>query len=408
MIPHNDQSLSKENLQQRFSYACELYESKNLPEALAIYIELLDVFPKSTLLHFNCGLAYFTQDDFVKAETHYANAAKLSPDDPDIHHNRGLNFRRLQQYSDAINCFESAIKTGDCTIDTLYNMALSYQDLENFIESSRLYNIILDQSPEHQASLNNYAYLCHKNGKTDQAISLYRQLLLLNPEHNAAKHMLNALTGKTPDTAPIEYVELVFDNYADHFDESLLKKLHYNTPQALLELYTRFSESTMNINCLDLGCGTGLSGEHFSKVCRKLTGVDISQKMLAVATEKNIYDTLIKDDILHFLQHQKKSQQFDLILAADVFTYMGDLQHVFRECHTHINQSGSLLFSVEEPLHSQTSYELKPTGRFAHPETYIKGICGATGWRIISQQSTRLRRDKGKWIIGCLYLLEPT
>lgn len=56
-------------------------------------------------------------------------------------------------------------------------------------------------------------------------------------------------------------------------------------------LYTRFKR------CLDLGCGTGLSGQAVSALCDRIVGVDLSPAMVRRATEKQVYRRLLVGDI---------------------------------------------------------------------------------------------------------------
>lgn len=49
--------------------------------------------------------------------------------------------------------------------------------------------------------------------------------------------------------------------------------------------------------CLDLGCGTGLSGRAASAVCRRLVGVDLSPAMVCRAREKRVYHRLLVGDV---------------------------------------------------------------------------------------------------------------
>jgi predicted TPR repeat methyltransferase len=396
--------ITPEEFTKLFNHACNLQENGDMIEALEVYYKLLNYYPGSHLLHFNCGLAYFDLKNFLKAESHYDKALANSADDPDIHYNRGLNFRRLYRFEDAVKSFEAALKTGDTSVDTLYNLALCHQDLDDNIKTAHLYNIILSRDPNHQSSINNYAYLCHKSGDTKQAASLYTRLLKLNPEHQAAKHMLCSITGTPQDTAPLVYVESIFDNYADNFEQSLVEKLEYRTPEVLHDFFCKVIHKTSLRKCLDLGCGTGLAGERFRQCCKELTGIDISRKMLEVAIKKKLYDRLIKDDISHFFQ--SNDQKYNLILAADVFTYVGKLERIFTECNNSIEPSGFLIFSVEETLKCQKGFELKPTGRFGHSVDYIKKLSKKTGWTVTKYKHSKLRKENGEWIMGYLYILQ--
>jgi len=396
------QQLTADELKYKFVQACEMQEENALSDALSIYNELLLFIPESPMIHFNMGLAYFDIGNFDKAEDHYKTACLGNPNDPDIRYNQGINFRRLGELREAIDAFSMAEKLGDSSIDTLYNMALCYQDLKEFDDAAKRYKVILERDKSHQSSLNNYAYLCHKTGDLKKAEQLYKRLLKLNPQHIAAQHMLNALLGITPDNAPLEYIESVFDGYAANFEENLLKDLFYRTPTELWRFFRRLFPKHHNCRCLDLGCGTGLAGEAFNSACCELTGVDISDKILSKANEKKLYKQLIKNDILNYLANTK--EHFDLIIAADVFTYMGELTSLFKACTQKCDRGGVLCFSVEES--EGDSFHLKETGRFGHSHSYIEKVCKEAGWKLIASERSKLRKDKDQWIYGYLFLLQ--
>lgn len=398
----NNPDTTPQELNALFISACYHHEKNEFEKAVTIYNQLMPLVPPSALLHFNCGLALYELGEHNKADIQYRIALKEDETDPDIPYNHGLNLRRLGEIAEAITCFEKVVTLGDTSVDTLYNLALCYQDLEQFEEAERLYTTILKTAPNHTASLNNYAYLCHKSGSTTKAIKLYSRLLAINPTHNAARHMLNSLSGKTTNSAPLDYVETVFDNYAGDFEKSLVEKLHYKAPSLLKELYLRHFNEGPRKNCLDLGCGTGLTGLEFRSYCTDLTGLDISKKMLRQAAGKNIYDTLVKDDILHYLR--SITGVFDMIVAADVFTYIGDLDQIFSACTARSSTGALFLFSVEESTTER--FELKTTGRFGHSLHYISRLSRDHGWNQVDASLSQLRKDKGNWINGLLLLLE--
>lgn len=80
------------------------------------------------------------------------------------------------------------------------------------------------------------------------------------------------------------------------------------TPELLFNLACPYLTDEMKI--LDLGCGTGLDAQLYRPFAKKLTGVDISPKMVEKAEEKNIYDAL---DVFDVLQNWNFTKQFDLI-----------------------------------------------------------------------------------------------
>ncbi len=98
-------------------------------------------------------------------------------------------------------------------------------------------------------------------------------------------------------------------------------------------------------NLLDLGCGTGLSGQCFADIAKKITGIDISGNMLIKAKEKACYDALIEKDILRSLVELK--ELYDLILCIDTLVYFGDLNEFFTNIIYCLTKNGLLAFSVE-------------------------------------------------------------
>ncbi len=63
-------------------------------------------------------------------------------------------------------------------------------------------------------------------------------------------------------------------------------------------------------------------------------------------------------------------------------------------------------FSVEKGVGD--SFNLQKTGRFAHSFSYIEHISSTTGWKIQRNVNVRLRKEKGEWVNGVLFLLQHT
>ena len=147
-----------------------------------------------------------------------------------------------------------------------------------------------------------------------------------------------------------------------------------------------------------------LFGAEVKGHCSKLEGIDLSNKMLAIAAQKNIYDKLSQGDILEYLSNTSLS--FDNIIAADVFVYIGDLSEVFRLIKSGNRKPGQLVFSTEHT--ENDGYHLLETGRFAHSKSYISSLCKKFDYEEIYFTMTDLRKRKGEFIKGGLYILSFT
>src|SRR6185295_18689835 len=97
--------------------------------------------------------------------------------------------------------------------------------------------------------------------------------------------------------------------------------LNYRAPRLLAAALV--ASGRRYAHALDLGCGTGLAAPELRPLADRMTGVDLSANMLAQARARGLYDTLLQADALEFLAAREDS--FDLVLAADVFIYVGAL-----------------------------------------------------------------------------------
>ncbi|MBE6716449.1 MAG: methyltransferase domain-containing protein [Ruminococcaceae bacterium] len=105
---------------------------------------------------------------------------------------------------------------------------------------------------------------------------------------------------------------------------------------------------------LDLGCGYGHNCIQFvHKGARKVTGIDISVKMLEVAKNESAsgkieYINMSMTDI------DALSETFDLIYSSLAFHYVEDFEAFTKSMFNRLNSGGTLLFSQEHPIITAT------------------------------------------------------
>lgn len=191
------------------------------------------------------------------------------------------------------------------------------------------------------------------------------------------------------ESMPRAFVEQLFDAYAERFDAALVNGLGYRGPQVLVERL-RASGLAHAGRALDLGCGTGLSGEALRPMCARLEGVDISAGMLRRAEEKGVYDALRHADIQTL---PLAEPPYDLIAAADVFIYLGALETVIAWCAGSLRPGGRLAFTVEAG--ETAPLRLLESRRFAHSRAYVEGLLDAAGFTGVSVTPVDLRLDRG-------------
>ena len=277
---------SAEKLYALFQEAFTLHEENRLEEAEHKYHQILQHANDAWLVHYNLGLLYYDLGRFENSIDHYKSALRYAGPDADIYFNLAICLKHCDRYDESIKAYKAALEITPDDSDCLYNLAGCHLAAEAYDKAAECYLKLLAATPNHEPALNNLAYLYHKNSEKKKALHFYLRLLEVNPSHQSAAHMCNALQGNSSDNVPSDYIKDVFDQYCDHYEDSLLNRLEYRLPELLLDFTLGSSGKSEFKSVLDLGCGTGLSGEAFKSRCVHIDGIDISQKMLEKARKK--------------------------------------------------------------------------------------------------------------------------
>lgn len=394
--------LTDEELSSLFQQACSHHQEGRLPEAKVHYLHLLQYFEIPPLCY-NLGLVHYQLDELPEALACFSRAHAGAPDDPDCLFNLALCQKACGHPEEAVVSYCRLLEFDGDNIDALYNLAGCHRVLHHADQAIDLYNRVLALEPNHEAATSNLAYTYQLTGQIDLAIRYYSRLVDLNPSRPGARHMLAALQGETPEDKPAaSYISGLFDSFSDHYEHSLVTQLEYSVPALLAEL-AKGNHGLSNLFChgLDLGCGTGLSGQAFAAVTKRLDGVDLSPKMLDIARSKQLYHQLASGDIITFLRGTR--DRYDLFVAADVFVYLGNLYPVFAAIGRCRLAEACFCFSTENC--ENDSYILRPSGRFAHAPAYIEQLADETGWRVEHKQEKNLRKERSDWVSGTLWVL---
>jgi predicted TPR repeat methyltransferase len=207
---------------------------------------------------------------------------------------------------------------------------------------------------------------------------------------------------------PEDYIVGLYSTFAATFDDLLVGKLAYKTPDHLRQL---LDQTVCNdegpkwraAQAADLGCGTGLSGLAFRDCVTELVGVDLSPEMIALARRRDCYERLVVGDVMTILS---PGANFSLVLSCDVFVYLGDLMDVFARVHESLSPGGLFAFSTELLDESdEQPYRLHACARFAHKKSYIESLATANGFKKLSTKVCPIRKNAGRDVAGLLVVL---
>lgn len=242
----------------------------------------------------------------------------------------------------------------------------------------------------------NRALALEKAGDFDAAEKAYRQVLEIDPDDHggAAVRLASMGRGDAPPKAPDAYVETLFDQHAESFEDILVEQLGYAVPVIVRQRLQELQLGPFK-RMLDLGCGTGLTGGALRDMVDDITGLDISENMVEIAHEKDLYETLYVAEVEDFLE-DNDDEPFDLVTATDVLPYLGALEPLFFGAAENMAAGGIFVFSSEAlPQDDNRPYAVGPHQRFLHSQDYFRTRLTETGFEIIEVSEINVRMQDG-------------
>lgn len=357
-------------LEARFNLGRALLEAGNADEALANFETVLEQSPDNVHALTCKADVLAARKALAEAVGLYRQALEKNPGFAPAHTGLGKLMHQLGRPNEALASLKQAIELNPNNIEALVFAGDSFRKL----------------------------------GNLEAAAAAYRDVLAIDPQNAQARFQLAAVEGKdTPAKADPDYVRKLFDEFSGTFDESL-QQVAYNGPEQLLALAEQHvpEEVVGELDVLDLGCGTGLSGLQFSRLSRHLKGIDISPQMVEEARKRGVYDEIVVSELLDALvKHQGDT---DVAVAADTFPYLGDLESVFLSVSSALRSGGLFLFCVE--THDDDSdYRLSSTARYSHSGSYIRELAKRRNLDVLSCELSSYRMESGEPVKGLMVAL---
>ncbi|MBT4885441.1 MAG: tetratricopeptide repeat protein [Legionellales bacterium] len=357
--------------------------------------------------HHHLATAYLIKGDVQTATRHNLAALEINPEHEETHHNLAVTYLTQNKLDLALKHWLRALSIAE-NIDYLYNIGVVYNYKGHYTDSLSYFEKSLKLDAKHYNSIVNIAVIYIKKNMPPEARFYFKKALEIKPNDEQNLYMLAALDGKQDNfkEAPRTYVKDLFDQYANTFEEHLQKVLSYKAPEIIYDMLSKYCdiENKEKLNVCDIGCGTGLMGTKLYEHCASLIGVDLSEKMLEQARTKNIYTDLIHEDINDFLK--TKPNSFNLITAADVIPYYGDITELFGNIKSALATGGYFIFSVEASV--SADYSLGKNARFTHGKEYILAVADKLNLSIIGTSELSTRKEGSNEIECNSFILEKT
>ncbi|KAG2495550.1 hypothetical protein HYH03_006493 [Edaphochlamys debaryana] len=485
----------------KYEEASRLHSSgADLPRAEELYRAVLAAEPRHAHAMHQLG-ALLTQvygkAKFEEAHRLVHGAVQLLPACAKFRNSLGVVCQSAGRWREAADAFERANEKDPMNVAVLMNLAKALKELGRDQRAAEVYGAVTKLQPDHPTAHYRRGAILRCLRRNEEALAAFRQHLRLNAGHMASRFWVAAITGdaEAMAAAPPDMVAGLFDQYADHFDDHLVNKLQYRTPEALrdqlLASYDTSSSSSSAVQqradggaaasksgsgqgptaqapprwrrCVDLGCGTGLMGPLLQPYTDQMEGVDLSAGMVDQAARRGCYSRLAVAELVAFLEQEAAATAaaaagtadpgsaapsgsgsrsttvpYDLLVAADVFVYIGDLAPVLRAAAKAAAPGALIAFSTEalekaasgkvnrgltQPQtgdgdactsgsgsaegagSKEPGLRLQVTGRYAHTEGYLRDTGASAGWRLVSISQSVIRMNGGEPIWGHLCVM---
>jgi predicted TPR repeat methyltransferase len=349
--------------------------------------------------HFFAGLARQQDGDLHAAEHHYRASLDLVPGRPSTLINLAAVALALGRPHDALAHADAALAVEHDSVDALLHRATAEARLGAADDALASYARLLRLDPRHAAAWSGHGTLLRDLGRLDEAAQSFREALGHGADPELHGFYLAAVEAPAaaPPTPPRDYVVGLFDAYADEFDTHLVGALRYQAHRRLVDGLVAI-EDARYASALDLGCGTGLCGPLVRPRVGRLTGVDLSARMLERARTLGVYDRLECADVVDFLADT--DERPELVLAADVFIYVGTLAPLVAGV-ARAMRGGMFCFTVESlDDDDDADFRLLPSLRYAHAPRYLEALARAHGFDVVAMTRAPVRAEQGRPVDG--------
>ena len=370
------------------------HRAGRVEEAEGLYRRALRLAPGHPDAENLLGVCARQRGDLAAALAHGARAVAAMPDSALFLANHGAALAEAGRLGEAIGALRRALALNPADAMSLRNLGQAMtaagqarDAMEPLREAVRL-----SGAPEAWLAL---AHAAREAGEAEAAREAAAQVK--GPLAEQAGFLLAGLgAAPLPARAPAAYVRELFDAFAPRFDAELEGALGYRTPALLAAML----EGVAPGRVLDLGCGTGLSGVALKPFATRLEGLDLSPRMLAEARARGIYGALHEADLLEFLP--RRPAAWDIVAAADVLNYLGDLAPAFAAIRTALKPGGVAVLSLEA---GEAAVALGEGLRYRHNAAHAAALAEAAGLAVVAREEAVLRREKGADVAGVLFRL---
>lgn len=381
--------------------------------------------------HFFAGNDHFEAGRFDAARADYEAALALVPGRPSVLANLGVTLARLGRWAEAVPKLDAALAADPTNRDAWAALGLCREaqgdwagavhalrqsiglgaqgeaglwlavatcelELDHPREGLAALDEALALQPTMAEAWSQRGTLMRRHGHLAEAARCFEQAIAHGADAELHRFYLAAVTdAKDPPPPHALYARILFDRYADDFQDHLVEVLKYNAPHTLLD--PLFKDGRRFRHAIDLGCGTGLCARVLAPHTDAIDGVDLAEAMVRRAQASGLYQRVLRADVVEGLT--ESAAPLDLIVAADVFIYVGPLDAVFAAASRRLSPGGVFAFCVEQ-ADAGRALQLRPSLRYAHGREAVEALAAAHGLAVDALWAAPIREDQLQPVMG--------
>lgn len=146
--------------------------------------------PSKPRPHNILGIGYFYRGNFDEAMREYREALRLKPDYIEVYYNIGLIHKARKEHNESITMFLKALAMtayNETQYAKMYNeIGINYGELGDPEQAIKAFASAVKINPKSVEYRNNYAYALWMQGKLDDALKEYQDVLRLDPQNSHA------------------------------------------------------------------------------------------------------------------------------------------------------------------------------------------------------------------------------
>jgi predicted TPR repeat methyltransferase len=354
------------------------------------------------------GLACYEAGRYPHAEQQFKASLALLPGRVSTLVNLAATQLKLAQPHEALLTTDQLLALEPGNRDALLHRGTALLELNRQAQALSTFEQLLAIDPTLAPVWSTRGDILRELGRLDDAAYAYEQAIAHGADAELVGYFLAALGGRhsrhsghspadSPKLSPRTYVQALFDGYAGVFEQHVVQVLRYRAHEVLTQPLVDMHGGRFS-SALDLGCGTGLCGPLLKPLADRLTGVDLSAGMLEKARALGVYDHLAQGDVTEYLR--SSGERHDLVVAADVLIYIGDLAPLFAAVSEVMPAGGLFCFSAEAADTETSGYELLPSLRYAHSQAYLRDLAEQHGFVVRKLACEPIREDQRQAIDG--------